>query len=116
MKLAMKRDALSAIRRARWLLWAVLALIAFYVAVNWAGWQRRAQLAAGLGARMTCACRYVEGRALGSCSGDLTGIDWMALVRYADEPERKRVRASVPLLAERSARYKEGFGCLPERP
>lgn len=111
----MKRDVLNAIRGARWLLWVPLALIAFYVAISWSGWQRHAELAAGLGARMTCSCRYVEGRGLPSCQGDLAGIDWMALVRYSDDPERKRVIASVPLMAQRSARLKDGFGCLPEQ-
>ncbi len=111
----MKRDVLNAIRDARWLIWVPAALIVFYVAVSWAGWQRHAELAAGLGARMTCSCHYVEGRDLGSCQGDLAGIDWMALVRYTDDPAQKRVIASVPMMARRSARLKNGFGCLPER-
>ncbi|OJY70118.1 MAG: hypothetical protein BGP16_08820 [Sphingobium sp. 66-54] len=111
----MNGDFRTATRAARRLLWVPLALVAFYVAVNWTSWQRRADLAAGLGARMTCSCRYVEGRDLASCRDDLAGIAWMALVRYADDGSHKRVIASVPMMAERSARFKDGFGCLPER-
>lgn len=111
----MKGDFKIAIRAAGRLAWVPFALLAFYVAVNWAGWQHRAGLAAGLGARMTCSCRYVEGRDLASCQSDLAGIDWMALVRYAEDEPNRRVIASVPMMAERSARFKSGFGCLPER-
>jgi hypothetical protein len=111
----MKGDFKIATRAARRVLWVPLALIAFYVAVNWAGWQRHADLAAGLGARMACSCRYVEGRDLASCQSDLAGINWMALVRYADDGPDKRVIASIPMMAERSARFRDGFGCLPER-
>ncbi|HWJ70083.1 MAG TPA: hypothetical protein VNS79_08560 [Sphingobium sp.] len=112
----MKGDLKIATRAARRLLWVPLALVAFYVAVHWVGWQRQAELAAGLGARTACSCRYVDGRDLASCQGDLVGIDWMALVRYAEDGPNKRVMASVPLMARRSARFKDGFGCLPERP
>lgn len=98
----------------KWL-WAPAALVAFYVAVSWPGWRHEAAQAAGLGARMACSCRYVEGRPLGSCHDDLAGIRWMALVRYSDDPQARRVTAAVPLLADRSARMKDGFGCLPER-
>lgn len=111
----MNGDFRTATRAARRLLWVPLALVAFYVAVNWTSWQRRADLGAGLGARMTCSCRYVEGRDLASCRGDLAGIAWMTLVRYADDSAHKRIIASVPMMAERAARLKDGFGCLPEQ-
>lgn len=111
----MKGDAKISTRAVRRLAWIPAGLIAFYVAVSWPGWQRQAGQAAGLGARMTCSCRYIEGRALGSCHDDLAGIPWMTLVRYADDPKTRRVSASVPLMATRSARLKPGFGCVPER-
>lgn len=111
----MKGDVESAIRFARPLLWGLVALAAFYVAVSWPGWHRQAAAAAGLGARMACSCRYIEGRDMASCGADLAGMPWMALVRYADDPAARRVSASVPLIARRSARMKDGFGCLPEQ-
>ncbi|HZV18472.1 MAG TPA: hypothetical protein VFF84_07285 [Sphingobium sp.] len=110
----MKGEIWTATRAARRLLWVPLALLVFYGAVNWTGWQRRADLAAGLGARMVCSCRHIEGRALADCQSDLAGIDWMALVRYTDDGAHKRIIASVPMMAQRAARLKDGFGCLPE--
>lgn len=111
----MKGDFKIATRAARRLFWVPLALIAFYGAVHWADWQRQADLAAGLGARMVCSCRHVEGRDPASCQSDLAGIKWMALVRYAEEGPDQRVIASVPMMAKRSARFRDGFGCLPEQ-
>jgi hypothetical protein len=102
-------------RLMRPLLWAAGALAAFYVAVSWTGWHRQAAEAAGVGARIVCSCRHVEGRDLASCAEDLRGMPWMAVVRYVDDPKARRVTASVPLMAARSARLKDGFGCLPER-
>ncbi len=111
----MNGDGKIATRLGRRLIWVPAALIAFYAAVSWPGWQRQAGQAAGLGARTACSCRYVEGRDLKSCRGDLAGVDWMPLVRYSDDPTARRVTASVPLLASRSAKLKDGFGCLPGR-
>jgi hypothetical protein len=36
----------------------------------------------------------------------------MALVTLADDPESRSIDASVPLLASRTARYRQGWGCL----
>jgi len=102
-------------RAARWLFLLPVALFAFWMAISWPGWERAAGQAAGLAARVACSCRYVEGRDLPSCRTDLAGVPWMALVRYEDDPAARRLTAKVPLLATRSARLREGFGCLPER-
>lgn len=109
----MNRPAVN--RLARPLLWAAGALAAFYVAISWTSWNRQAAEAAGMGARIACSCRYVEGRGLGDCTQELHGMPWMALVRYADDPKARRITASVPLMTTRAARLKDGFGCLPER-
>jgi len=61
----------------------------------------QAQLGAAYGARLGCSCRYVEGRAMGSCEADKT-----------DRPDESGVEAHVPLLASRTARFKPGWGCL----
>jgi hypothetical protein len=47
---------------------------------------------------------------MGSCADDKA--PGMALVRLEDLPDDKAVRATVPLLAARTARYKPGWGCL----
>lgn len=102
-------------RAIAWLIGAGLLLLLLAGALAWPGWQQRAAQAAGLGARLTCSCRYVAGRTLDACRQDLTGIAWMRLVRYADDPQARRVSASVPLLASRAARLRPGYGCQMER-
>ena len=92
---------------------AALGLIAvLLLAWNWSALRAQAQVGAGFGARVTCSCRYVEGRSLGSCRGDKE--PGMALVMLSDDPEARTVKAGVPLLASRTARYRQGWGCLLE--
>jgi len=88
------------------LLLALLALVAW----QWTTLSARARLGAAYGARIGCSCRYVEGRAMGSCEHDKE--PGMALVSLTDRPESRAVEASVPLLATRTARFKPGWGCL----
>lgn len=88
---------------------AVLILTAL-LAWRWSALVGRAQLGAAYGARVACSCRYVDGRPMGSCQGDKE--PGMGIVTLADEPEAKAVKASVPLLATRTARYRPGWGCL----
>ena len=47
---------------------------------------------------------------MGSCANDKE--PGMALVTLTDVPDQRAVRASVPLLAARTARFKPGWGCL----
>lgn len=96
----------------RWVSAAAIMLLALcaLLAWNWAAFRARAELGAAFGARVTCSCRYVEGRAMGSCKADKE--PGMALVALTDHADERRVEASVPLLASRSARYRPGWGCL----
>lgn len=91
---------------------SVAAIVAILGALawNWTALRAHAGLGAGFGARVTCSCRYVEGRAMGSCDDDKEPGMW--LVTLTDRPESKAVEASVPLLAARTARYRPGWGCL----
>jgi len=102
------------IRRVDWRLVALAAaiLIVAFGAWNWSGWQRRAWIAAGFGARVACSCRQVEGRALASCRKDFRALEGMGLVTIADRADGTGVDASVPLLAHRTARLVPGFGCI----
>jgi len=99
----------------RWLLLFTAALALLYLAINWPRWQLRAQMAAGFGARIACSCRYIEGRSPESCESDFKALDGMGLVRFADDPAHRAVQASVPLLARRSATFRQGFGCIPDK-
>ena len=97
----------------RTIIYLALALcLSLLVALGW-HWNAlrdQARLGAAYGARLTCSCRYVEGRAMGSCTDDKE--PGMALVRLTDRPEDKAVDASVPLMATRTARFRPGWGCL----
>lgn len=99
----------------RWALYGLAALVILYVAISWQRWQLRAQMAAGFGARIACSCRYIEGRGLESCKSDFAGLKGMGLVSLADDPATRSVSASVPLLAKRSAAFRQGYGCLPDK-
>ncbi|WP_370307919.1 hypothetical protein [Sphingobium abikonense] len=103
-----------AVRR-KWWIGAMLIVLVFLglLAWQWPTLHARAQLGAAYGARIGCSCHYVEGRPMGQCADDKE--PGMALVRLTDVPERRAVRASVPLLATRTARFKPGWGCLLDR-
>ncbi|MDV5824438.1 hypothetical protein [Sphingobium naphthae] len=100
-----------AVRRKWWIGAALIVLMLLgLLAWNWTTLSARARLGAAYGARIGCSCRYVEGRAMGSCADDKE--PGMALVTMTDVPDQRAVRASVPLLAARTARFKPGWGCL----
>jgi len=99
--------------RRRWWLWAPLVLIGVALAV-WAGLKftatgKRADLGAGYIAHVVCSCRYVGNRDMASCATDFEpGTE---LVQVSDDPERRAITASVPLLASRTATYDPEYGC-----
>ncbi|CAN5385953.1 hypothetical protein BH10PSE13_BH10PSE13_07840 [soil metagenome] len=101
-------------RRPNWRLLALAATVAIvaFCVWNWSGWQRRAWIAAGFGARVACSCRQVEGRAMASCRKDFRALKGMGLVTITDRADGMGVDASVPLLAHRTARIVPGFGCI----
>ena len=97
--------------RIRWLL-LIAVLVVFaggYLAIRDGAQGQRAQLASGYVAHVVCSCRYAGGRDLKSCATDLE--PGMEIVRMSDDPRARRVTASVPLLARRSARFAPGYGC-----
>lgn len=96
----------------RWRFAALIVALAVIAALawNWRAWQAKAEVGAGYGARMTCSCRYVEGREMGSCNGDTE--PGMEIVSISDSPGDRSVTARVPLMAKRTARFRAGFGCL----
>lgn len=70
------------------------------------------ELGVGYGAHVVCSCRYIGGRDLNSCYADYE--PGMELIQMRDDEDEKRVTASVPLLASRSAQFREGLGCVLE--
>ena len=90
---------------------AVIALIAaLWLVWNWNSIKGQARVAAAYGAHVTCSCRYMEGRDMASCETDKE--KGMEMVRLSDDPENKRVYASVPFLAEAVAERRGAFGCI----
>ncbi|WP_311266726.1 hypothetical protein [Sphingobium sp. WCS2017Hpa-17] len=99
------------VRHKWWILGGLLVLALLGALTwHWTSLSARARLGAAYGARIGCSCRYVEGRAMGSCNDDKE--PGMGLVGLTDLPEERAVQASVPLLATRTARFKPGWGCL----
>ena len=97
--------------RLRWLL-LIAVLVVFaggYLAIKGGAQGKRAYLASGYVAHVVCSCRYAGGRDMQSCATDFE--PGMEIVRMSDDPAAKRVTASVPLLAKRSARFTPEYGC-----
>ncbi len=93
---------------------AVALLAALVAAAAYYGPRLRQQgrLGSGFVAKQVCSCMFVGGRDLAACRADLRP----RAERVQAEvllPERA-VRAWVPLLGERTARYHDGTGCSLE--
>jgi len=71
-----------------------------------------ARLLAGLTAKQLCSCIFVDGRDEASCQSDLLPFD--DSVQPVVDQLARAVRAKVPLLADRTARYHDGSGCALE--
>jgi hypothetical protein len=97
-------------RKAKIATLAVLALAALWLALNWNSIKGQARVGAAYGAHITCSCRYIEGRDMASCETDKEA--GMEMVSLSDDPENKRVTASVLFLAEAVAERRGAFGCL----
>lgn len=101
----------------RWWVWGPLLLT--LLAGGWLGLKysstgKRAELGAGYLAHVVCSCRYVGNRDMASCETDREpGTE---IVRIEDDTAKRRIIASVPLLARRSATYDPEYGCALDKP
>lgn len=105
-------------RRVRWLIWGPLLLLCLAVG-GWFGLQysatgKRAGLAAGYVAHVVCSCRFVGNRDMASCRTDFE--PGMEIVSVAEDSDQRRITASVPLLARRSATFDPEYGCALDKP
>jgi hypothetical protein len=105
-----KRAPISLVQKIRYSAYAVLTLALLWLVFNFSDIKGQAQLGVAYGAHVACSCRYIEGRSLASCYKDFE--PGMGMVSLTDDPENKRVRASVPLLASAIAEKRGDFGCL----
>ncbi len=100
----------SRLRIAGYMALGILALALIWLAFNFASILGQARLGVAYSSHVVCSCRYIEGRDLNSCITDLDpGTE---LISFADDPAKKRVTASVALLASASAERRGKFGCL----
>jgi hypothetical protein len=104
------KGPLSRAQKIRYGLLAVLGLFLLWLIFSFAGIKGQAKIGASYAAHIACSCRYIEGRSLDACYADFE--PGMGLVSLADDPDNKRVTASVPLLAHAVAERRGDFGCL----
>jgi hypothetical protein len=99
-------------RIARWKIALAMVLIALVAVGVWQypTLKAQAEVGAAYGARMGCSCRFVQGRDIASCRTDAE--PGMEIVSIEDIEGERAVRASVPLLASRVARYEGATGCV----
>jgi hypothetical protein len=88
----------------------ILGIAVLWLLWNWNSITGQARVAAAYGAHITCACRYIEGRDMASCETDKE--KGMEIVQLSDDPENKRVYATVPFLAKAVAERRGAFGCM----
>ena len=70
------------------------------------------QAGTGYAAKNACACRHISGRELSDCREDF--VAGMGLIMLSEDDEERSVTASLPLIADNTAYYREGFGCVLE--
>jgi hypothetical protein len=104
------KEPMSLGRKIKYGIYAVLGLMGFLIIFNFSSIKGQAKLGASYASHIACSCRYIEGRSLNSCYKDFE--PGMGLVSLTDDPENKRVKASVPILASAAAELRGEFGCL----
>jgi hypothetical protein len=89
---------------------AVLALLLLWFAYSFSDIKAQAKLGVSYASHIACSCRYIEDRPLDACTKDFE--PGMEMVSLTDNPETKRVTASVPFLASAIAERRGEFGCV----
>ncbi|MDE2621448.1 MAG: hypothetical protein KGL54_14910, partial [Sphingomonadales bacterium] len=106
---APRRRAPALLRRLAWL--ALLAggagLVLYGPALA-----RHARTGTAYGAKVSCSCRFIEGRSLGSCRKDFEG--GMGLVTLSEDAAARSVTARFALGFAQTATFQEGAGCQLE--
>jgi hypothetical protein len=88
----------------------ILLVLLLIIAFNFDAIKGNARLGAAYAAHVNCSCRYIEGRDSESCATDSEA--GMGLLSISDDPEHKRVTASVLFLAKAAAEQRGDFGCI----
>ena len=97
--------------------WVLLAVVLVVGAAVFFAARMRLPTMAGLGpgysAEICCACVFISGRTLESCREDLDSLA-RKLVSIDVEPASSSVTAHTLGLVRRTARYRDGYGCVLE--
>lgn len=96
--------------KAKWVLIAFAVLLVAGVIYAWPAMRAYSQIGAAYSARVVCSCRYIGGRGMEDCEKDLE--PGMEVVSLSEAADAKRIDASVFLMAEESAEYRPGYGCV----
>ncbi len=92
-----------------WILLFAAAIFAVFL-WNYRALKGQAEIGTAYAAHIACSCRYIAGRDLESCKGDLeAGTEIVSLV---DDPANKRITASVPLMSDAVAERRGDYGCI----
>lgn len=91
----------------------VLAAVIILTIWKWNDWRATGQAGSAYAVRLTCSCRYIQGRSAQSCAQDVAN-DAGSVTIEADD-KAKRISGHVPMLGSASAVYRPGFGCLMEQ-
>lgn len=103
----------KSISKRRLALYAALIFVAVLLAVfvyNYSFIKGQMGLGTAYGARVACSCHYIGGRDLTDCKKDFE--PGMEVIGLSLDEEKKRVTASVPLIASTTAEFREGWGCV----
>ncbi len=101
------------ISKRRLALYAALIFVAVLLAIfayNYSFIKGQMGLGTAYGARVACSCHYIGGRDLTDCRKDFE--PGMEVISLSLDEEKKRVTASVPLIASATAEFREGWGCV----
>ncbi len=101
-------------RVALYVLVLFILILAAVFAYNYSFIKGQLGIGTAYGARVACSCHYIGGRDLTDCEKDFE--PGMEVIGLSLDDEKRRVTASVPLLASATAEFREGWGCviLPE--
>lgn len=103
----------SKIRKGRVALYVLTLFVLILAAVfayNYSFIKGQLGIGTAYGARVACSCHYVGGRDLDDCEKDFE--PGMEVIGLTLDDEKRRVTASVPLLASATAEFREGWGCV----
>ncbi len=87
----------------------ILILLAVF-AYNFAFIKGQLNIGTAYGARVACSCHYVGSRGLTDCEKDFE--PGMEVIGLSVDEGKKRITASVPLIASATAEFREGWGCV----